>query len=153
MSFPVVTHLCYLGISILMTVWVGRTLYKAGHHFVVDAFSGNEELAGAVNRLLVVGFYLVNIGFVALAIRMGFRPEDFTTAVENISMRVGTVLLVLAGMHFFNMLVLARIRRRGMLKHVPPPVGPMGHLRQPYYAQPQYAQPVTQTQPYPQANG
>lgn len=135
MSFVVVAHLCYLVISVLMTVWVGRTLYRAGHHFVVDAFSGNEQLAGAVNRLLVVGFYLVNIGFVALAIRMGFRPEDATSAVENVSMRVGTVLLVLAGMHFFNMIVLARIRRRGMLKHVPPPVAPMGHLRQPYHPQ------------------
>jgi hypothetical protein len=46
-------------------------------------------------------------------------------------------MLVLGGMHFFNLYVFARIRRRGMLKHVPPPVAPMGHLRPPpFYAAP-----------------
>ena len=140
MSILVVAYAFYLSISVLLTVWVGKTLHKNGHHFLVDAFSGNEELAKAVNHLLVVGFYLVNIGFVALAIQMGM-PKDVATAVERVSMKVGTVLLVLGAMHFFNLYVFARIRRRGMLRHMPPPVQPMGQMRQPYYAQPNYAQP------------
>lgn len=133
MSILVVAYAFYLSISVLLTVWVGKTLHENGHHFLVDAFSGNEALAKAVNRLLVVGFYLVNIGFVALAIQMGM-PADLAAAVERVSMKVGTVLLVLGAMHFFNLYVFARIRRRGMLKYVPPPVAPMGQLRQPYHA-------------------
>src|SRR5262249_23199559 len=60
----VVTYLIYLLISVALTVWVARTLHKRGAIFLVDAFHGNAELAASVNHLLVVGFYLINIGFV-----------------------------------------------------------------------------------------
>ena len=132
MSILMVAYAFYLCISILLTVWVGKTLHENGHHFLVDAFSGNEALAKAVNHLLVVGFYLVNVGFVALFIHMGM-PQDGAAALETVSEKVGTVLLVLGAMHFANLVIFNRIRRRGMLKLAPPPVQPMGHLRQPYY--------------------
>ena len=60
------TYLAYLGISVALTIWVARTLHKNGRIFLVDNFLGNESLADSVNHLLVVGFYLVNIGFVTL---------------------------------------------------------------------------------------
>jgi hypothetical protein len=129
MAIVVVTYALYLTISIMLTVWVGRTLHKNGRVFLIDAFSGNEELAGSVNHLLVVGFYLVNIGFVALAIKLGLRPQDLAALLETVSIKVGTVSIVLGGMHFFNLYVFARIRRRAMLRHAPPPVAPMGHVR------------------------
>ena len=69
---PVATiamYLAYLGISVALTVWVARTLHKNGRIFLVDSFHGNEGLADSVNHLLVVGFYLVNIGYVTLALR------------------------------------------------------------------------------------
>src|SRR5688572_24086580 len=103
MSIVVVTYALYLAISILLTVWVGKTLHKNGRVFLVDAMSGNEELATSVNHLLVVGFYLVNVGFVTLAIRIGLRPTDLAALLETVSMKVGAVLVVLGGMHFFNL--------------------------------------------------
>ena len=128
MSIVIVTYVLYLTISVMLTVWVGRTLHKNGRIFLVDAFSGNEPLADSVNHLLVVGFYLVNSGFVALAIKLGLRPDDVAALFETVSIKVGTVLLVLGAMHFFNLYLFARIRRRAQLKHVPPPVAPMGHM-------------------------
>src|SRR5258708_21014706 len=65
----VVSYLIYLLISVTLTVWVARTLHKRGAIFLVDAFQGNAELAASVNHLLVVGFYLINIGFVTLALK------------------------------------------------------------------------------------
>src|SRR5262244_751339 len=99
------TYLLYLAISIALTIWVARTLVKNGRVFLVDAFLGNESLADSVNHLLAVGFYLVNIGYVALALRYGDKPIDLTIAIESLSSRVGFVLLVLGGMHFFNLYV------------------------------------------------
>jgi hypothetical protein len=128
MSIIIVTYVLYLTISVLLTVWVGRTLHKNGRIFLVDAFSGNEPLADSVNHLLVVGFYLVNSGFVALSMKVGLRPQDLAALFETASVKVGTVLLVLGAMHFFNLYVFARIRRRTQLKHVPPPVPPMGRM-------------------------
>ena len=69
-----------------------------------NAFLGNRELADSVNHLLVVGFYLINVGFVSLALKYGDKPTDLETAIESLSTKMGFVLLVLGGMHFFNLI-------------------------------------------------
>jgi hypothetical protein len=116
------TYLAYLAISLGLTVWVARTLHKNGRIFLVDSFLGNEPLADSVNRLLVVGFYLVNIGFVTLALRYGDRATDAQTALEILSSKVGLVLVVLGAMHFFNLYVFSKLRRRAIHHQAPPPI-------------------------------
>lgn len=105
-------HLLYLVISFMFTIWVARTLFKNGRIFLVDTFRGNEQLADSTNQLLVVGFYLVNFGFVAIAIRSGATPADAADLVAALGEKVGRVLLILGGMHFFNLLVFSKLRRR-----------------------------------------
>ena len=122
---PIVwTYLVYLVISICLTIWVAHTLHKNGRIFLVEAFNGNEALADSINHLLVVGFYLINIGFVALALREAIAPQDFRGVLEMLSGKIGIVLVVLGGMHFFNLLVLSRLRRRALSQRVPPPLPP-----------------------------
>ena len=102
----------YLLISIALTVGVARTLYRSGRIFLVDAFHGNEGLADSVNHLLVVGFYLINIGYIALALKTTNPLVTVREGIELESTKIGVVLLILGGMHFFNMYVLARMRSR-----------------------------------------
>lgn len=111
MNTIVVTYLTYISISIALTVWVAQTLHKNGRIFLVDVFHGNEALADSVNHLLVVGFYLINFGYVTLALKIGYDVLDARASIEALSWKVGLVLLVLGGMHFFNLLVFSRIRR------------------------------------------
>jgi hypothetical protein len=126
---PIVwTYLIYLSLSILLTVWVAQTLHANGRIFLVEAFSGNEPLADSINHLLVVGFYLINIGYVALALKEGSAPQDIRGVLETLSSKIGVVLLVLGGMHFFNLFVLSRMRRRALLHNMPPPVQPQDHV-------------------------
>ena len=124
MDIIVITYLLYLLISILLTVWVARTLFKNGRIFLVDVFHGNEGLADSVNHLLVVGFYLINLGYISLALKVGADVESWRQGIEALSWKVGLVLLVLGAMHFFNLFLFARIRRSALLPHVPPPVQP-----------------------------
>src|SRR5882762_8271584 len=114
------TYLAYLGISVALTIWVARTLHKNGRIFLVDSFLGNEGLADSVNHLLVVGFYLVNIGFVTLALKYGDKAVDAQTGLEILSSKVGLVLVVLGIMHFFNLFVFSKMRRRAHKPAVPP---------------------------------
>ena len=107
----VVTYLTYLLISVSLTVWVARTLYKRGSIFLVDAFHNNKELADSVNHLLVVGFYLINIGFVSLALKTAAVIDTSRAAIELLSDKMGMVMLILGGMHFFNLYVFSRIRK------------------------------------------
>ena len=119
MSFIFVTYLLYLAISIGLTIWVARTLSLNGRVFLVDVF-GTEDLADSVNHLLVVGFYLVNLGYVSLALKVHDAINSLPGSVEVLSTKVGRVLLVLGVMHFFNLFVFSRIRRRGLAAAVPP---------------------------------
>jgi len=124
MSVEIITYLVYLLISIALTVWVAHTLHKNGRVFLVDVFHGNEQLADSVNHLLVVGFYLVNLGYVSLALKLGYNLASAREGIEALSVKVGMVLLVLGGMHFFNLFIFSRMRRRATLRHSPPPVAP-----------------------------
>ena len=129
MNYTVWSYLAYLAASVGLTVWVAQTLHKNGRIFLVDSFEGNEKLADSVNHLLVVGFYLINVGDVSLALKYGKKPTDTVEAIESFSTKIGIVLLVLGAMHFFNMYVFTRMRRRAMLRNEPPPVEPQGILR------------------------
>src|SRR6266508_3714328 len=112
MTIGITTYLVYLTISIALTIWVARTLHKNGRVFLIDVFHGNERLADSVNHLLVVGFYLINLGYVALALKIGYVVDVARTSIEALSYKVGLVLLVLGGMHFLNLIVFSRMRRR-----------------------------------------
>lgn len=119
-SYIAACYFSYLAISILLTVWVARTLHSGGRIFLLEAFGGNAELADSVNKLLVVGFYLINIGYIALALKTNDPLANFRQVIELESTKLGVVLLILGGMHFFNMFVLSRMRRRGTSRIAPP---------------------------------
>lgn len=128
MNYIVATYGLYLVISIALTIWVARTLHKNGRLFLIDAFHGNEALADSINHLLVVGFYLVNAGYVTLALKYGDKATDLQSLLEALSTKVGAVLLILGAMHFCNLYVFSKMRKRALLHGAPPPIPPQAHV-------------------------
>jgi len=121
----VTTYLIYLLIAVPLTIWVARTLSRNGRIFLVDVFHGNEDFADAVNRLLVVGFYLVNLGFVTLFLRADKVVVDARGVFEQLSVKLGFVMLVLGGLHLTNVWIFNKIRNRSQLQAMTtPPVPP-----------------------------
>jgi hypothetical protein len=102
----------YLVITIAITIWVARTLSKNGVVFLIQCFGQNEVLARSTNHLLVVGFYLVNIGFITLTLSLGNEPTTLTGAIRFLSGKVGLAVVVLGAMHFFNMGAIAQFGRK-----------------------------------------
>lgn len=107
-----IAYALYLAITLAITIWVARTLSRNGKVFLVQCFGHDEELANSTNHLLVVGFYLVNIGFITLTLSIGVEPVTITDAIRFLSSKVGLAVLVLGGMHFFNMSAIARFGRK-----------------------------------------
>ena len=127
MNLSVTTYLIYLLVAVPLTVWVARTLSRNGRIFLIDVFHGNEEFADAVNRLLVVGFYLVNLGFVTLFLRSGNAVIDARGVFEQLSVKLGTVMVVLGVLHLSNVWIFNAIRRRSRIEQMTnPPVPPNG---------------------------
>ena len=117
----------YLVISLALTVWVAQTLYKNGRPFLIESFLGNATLADSVNHLLVVGFYLINVGYIAIAFGTESRPANLEQAMETTAHKLGVVLLVLGIMHFLNMKIFSSMRRRA-IRASQPPVAPAQRL-------------------------
>ncbi|MEU7573249.1 hypothetical protein [Micromonospora sp. NPDC049240] len=136
MDVKVWMYLAYLAVSIGLTVWVARTLSRNGLVFLRDVFP-DDRLAEAVNSLLVVGFYLLNLGYVTVAMKESDPIGDASQALEQLSLKVGLVLLVLGALHFFNVFALGRYRR-GRMRHqaTHPPIPPAGMLPPPGVALP-----------------
>jgi hypothetical protein len=126
----IVSYLVYVAVSIGITVWVARTLHRNGRIFLVDSFLGNEPLADSVNHLLLVGFYLINLGYVSLALKYGGKPVNAAEAIEYLSTKLGIVLLVLGAMHFLNVRIFSSMRRRA-IEGARPPVAPARRITPP----------------------
>jgi hypothetical protein len=107
-----IAYALYLGITIAITIWVARTLSKNGEVFLIQCFGHNAEVAKSTNHLLVVGFYLVNIGFITLTLAIGAEPTSLTEAIRFLSGKVGLAVIVVGAMHFFNMGAIAHFGRR-----------------------------------------
>jgi len=116
------TYLVYVAVSVAATIWVGGSLHRNGRVFLVANFHAQEQLADSVNHLLLVGFYLINIGFVCLALRYGDKPTEIVGAIEFLSTKIGLVIVLLGVMHFFNMRMLMRFRESSLFASLAPEV-------------------------------
>ena len=123
-DYTVLCYSLYLALSVSLTIWVARTLHRNGRVFLVEAFHGDEKLADSVNHLLVVGFYLINIGWVSIALRTGRKPDQIAEVFELLSYKVGVVLLLLGVMHFLNIYVFSKMRKNAIYEKAQMPVAP-----------------------------
>jgi hypothetical protein len=125
MNHMILTYSLYVALSVFLTVWVAQTLHRNGRIFLVSSFNGNEPLADSVNHLLVVGFYLVNLGFVCLYLKLTKTVVSGQEVFEGLAGKLGVVLLVLGAMHFLNLFLFNRIRRHAEDRRMTaPPVLP-----------------------------
>jgi hypothetical protein len=104
-------YIAYAAIAVGLTIWLARVLFRNGAVFLQDVFKDNQPMAEAVNRLLVVGFYLLNLGYACLLLKAQ-RSETSIGAIETLATKLGLLLLSLGAIHFFNLFLFHRMRRR-----------------------------------------
>ncbi|MEE8602072.1 hypothetical protein [Euzebya tangerina] len=117
------SYLIYVVVAVVLTVWLASTLFRNGTVFLSDVFENRQDMAQAVNRLLVVGFYMLNLGWALLIIRTS-EPTTSAEAVELLAVKLGQLLFTLGIIHFANLLVFSWFRRRSQVDSNVPPVTP-----------------------------
>lgn len=130
MEYGIAIYTIYAAVAIAMTALLARTLFKAGGVFLDDVFDGNQRLAQAVNRLLVVGFYMLNLGYGLFLLRAEPQETAFD-AVAYLVNRLAILLVTLGLIHFVNVFVFWKIRHRAELRNAPPPVAPQIFIKDP----------------------
>ena len=113
-SFIIPLYITYIALSVVITVFVASTLFRNGKLFLVDIFHGNKELAQAVNNLLLVGFYLVNVGYAVYTMHVAGEVSSAREMAEILSLKIGTIILILGAMHFGNMYIFFKLRKRAI---------------------------------------
>lgn len=116
MNNIIITYSLYLIITISITIWVASTLFKNGKVFLIDIFHGNKELSDSVNNLLLVGFYLINIGYAVFTLKLANPINNTQQIIENLSFKIGLIILILGGMHFFNLYIFYKLRKRAIIE-------------------------------------
>lgn len=112
MNLQVLAYGIYLAVTLFVTIYVARTLFNNGRAFLVDIFQHNNELADSVNKLLVVGFYLINFGYAVFVMGISADIENYRMLMEVLSKKVGFIVLLLGAMHFFNLFVFFKLRKK-----------------------------------------
>ena len=115
MNYIILTYSFYFVITVCLTIWVARTLFKNGKVFLVDIFHGNKELADSVNNLLLVGFYLINIGYAVYTLQIETAITNVQEVIEKLSIKIGLIILILGAMHFFNLYIFFALRKKANL--------------------------------------
>ena len=110
-NFVLWGYLVYLPIALTLTYYVARILFQNGKVFMLDIFHGREDIALSTNTLFKTGFYLLNIGFALLILKIDAYLQNAQHLIEVLSGKVGGFAIYLGLMLFFNMYLFFRGRR------------------------------------------
>jgi len=102
MNYNVLAYVFYLLVTVYVIVIVGNVLHKNGRTFVINVFHGNISLADSINNLLLTGYYLLNIGYCIITLRIWTRIETFQQLTEIVSFKIGVIVFLLGLIHLFN---------------------------------------------------
>ena len=103
MNYNVISYLIYLPIITFIMVYVGWRFYREGEIFLIDLFPTNIKLAGNINKLLLIGYYLTNIGYAITTIAVWKEIENPTELINSLTSTVGKIILILAILHYNNL--------------------------------------------------
>jgi hypothetical protein len=111
-NFIIAAYCIYLPVSILLTIFVSKQLFKNSTVFMLDIFNGKEEIARSTNKLFEIGFYLLNIGFALLILKYSIDILTFQVMIEALSKKIGGFSIYLGLMLFLNLYLFFRGKRK-----------------------------------------
>ena len=117
MNYNVLTYIFYLIIILFVVTYVGAMLYRNGIHFLINTFHGDKTIATAVNKFFLAGYYLLNIGYSIIVLRIWEKVNSLQAMLEALSFKAGGIILTLGIMHLINLLVLIYIGKKNHTNH------------------------------------
>jgi len=111
----------YVPIALFLTFYVSRTLFKNSKIYMLDIFKGREEIASATNKLFETGFYLLNLGFALMILKINLYTNDYQNLIEALSYKIGGFSIYLGGMLFVNLFFFFRGKRKASQTKIPSP--------------------------------
>lgn len=111
MNYNVGAYIIFLALMTFIIVYVGRYFYTNGRVFIISLFRGNVSLADYINRLLLIAYYLFNIGYSFIKVKQWRKIINLEVLFSSLASNVGVLIFILAVTHYFNMLVIYQLSK------------------------------------------
>ncbi len=112
-----IAYVIYLLLTFFITVYIGLRFYRHGRVYILSLFSGDHKITDSINKILLAGYYLLNLGYVALMLRSWDDLHSWNDVVTSITSMTGRIILLLAVIHYFNMACILYISRHKSFLH------------------------------------
>lgn len=108
MNLNLLAYCIFLLSTVYIIVVIGKICYRNGNTYVLSLIPGHQELCLRINRILLTGYYLVNIGYTATTLAGWKQVHTFIGLAETLTHRIGYILLLLAILHYGNLFIITR---------------------------------------------
>lgn len=112
MEYNLISYCLYLPATFYITIVIGKDLNQQGAHFLLQTFSGNVELVQTVNKFLLIGYYLLNLGYAAVSVNFFSQIDTWLMLIDELTFRLGIILMGLGCIHYFNLFVLTKFTKQ-----------------------------------------
>jgi hypothetical protein len=117
MNYNISAYLVFIAVMVFIIVYVGRYFFTNGRVFIISMLEGNVELADQINRLLLLGYYLVNIGYAFIRLKDWPTIYSLQNWISSLGANIGLLVLILAVMHYMNMLGIYLFSKTNSIHH------------------------------------
>ena len=106
MNYNLIGYGVFTLIIVFIIVVVGKICYKNGNIFVASLIPDHLALCQQINKILLVGYYLVNIGYASMTLASGEHIISLARLVEVIAFKTAVIVCILSVLHYLNIFIL-----------------------------------------------
>ena len=108
MNLNIIGYLIYLSLTSIIIIKVGKSCYDNGNIFVSQLIPNHEELCHQINKMLLIGYYLLNLGYCAMTIISWEKIQTSNQLIEIIATKSAIIILTIGFMHYINIILLTK---------------------------------------------
>lgn len=108
MNLNIIGYVIYLLITTFIIINVGKICYRNGNIYVAQLIPEHKDLCQKTNQVLLIGYYLLNLGYCAMTLISWDKIISYPQLVEVISIKTATIICIIAILHYFNIFILTK---------------------------------------------
>ena len=106
MNSNILAYVIYLAATLYIIYWLGKVFHRNGRVFILQLFNGDAEGTDTINNILLVAYYLFNIGYAFLRLKTWQPIRAPAQLISSLGYNLGLLILILAITHYFNILLI-----------------------------------------------
>lgn len=123
MNLNLLAYMLFFPAMLALSVGVAQTCHRHGRPWMLGLFDGDAPFVDAVNNILLVCCYTINLGYIALVMGDWERISSIEHLIATLAKRMAVIVFALAALHYQNIAVLliwSRYKQRRTLNNPQP---------------------------------